>query len=93
MLTDFRVRQRDYLLEISRALTEELDLAHGCILSSGAEPFPAESGWAPFLDSDRLEAVFLDVGELTYMLRGREDGNGYGFFEDQLDRIWFAPAE
>jgi PAS domain S-box-containing protein len=27
MLPDFRVRQRDYLLEISRALTEELDLA------------------------------------------------------------------
>ncbi|MFV1859591.1 MAG: ATP-binding protein [Anaerolineales bacterium] len=26
MLPDFRVRQRDYLLEISRALTEELDL-------------------------------------------------------------------
>jgi hypothetical protein len=26
MLPDFRVRQRDYLLEIARALTEELDL-------------------------------------------------------------------
>src|SRR3990170_208576 len=26
MLPDFRVRQRDYLLEISRALTEALDL-------------------------------------------------------------------
>jgi hypothetical protein len=26
MLPDFRVRQRDYLLEITRALTEELDL-------------------------------------------------------------------
>ena len=26
MLPDFRVRQRDYLLEISRVLTEELDL-------------------------------------------------------------------
>ena len=26
MLPDFRVRQRDYLLEISRALTQELDL-------------------------------------------------------------------
>jgi len=26
MLPDYRVRQRDYLLEISRALTEELDL-------------------------------------------------------------------
>jgi len=26
MLPDFRIRQRDYLLEISRALTQELDL-------------------------------------------------------------------
>jgi len=26
LLPDFRIRQRDYLLEISRALTEELDL-------------------------------------------------------------------
>lgn len=26
MLPDYRVRQRDYLLEISRDLTEELDL-------------------------------------------------------------------
>ena len=26
MLPDFRVRQRDYMLEISRALTQELDL-------------------------------------------------------------------
>jgi hypothetical protein len=26
MLPDFRVRQRDYLLEIARALTQELDL-------------------------------------------------------------------
>src|SRR5512135_1659026 len=27
MLTDYRVRQREYLLEISRALTEQLDIA------------------------------------------------------------------
>ena len=27
MLPDFRVRQRDYLLEISRALTSQLDLS------------------------------------------------------------------
>ena len=26
MLPDFRVRQRDYLLEIGRAITQELDL-------------------------------------------------------------------
>ncbi len=35
MLPDFRGRQRDYLLEISRALTEELDLA--TVLERGEE--------------------------------------------------------
>src|ERR671922_62275 len=35
MLPDFRVRQRDYLLEISRALTQELDLEE--LLDSAAD--------------------------------------------------------
>ena len=36
MLPDFRVRQRDYLLEISRALTEALDLATRAIVFGAA---------------------------------------------------------
>jgi PAS domain S-box-containing protein len=46
MLPDFRVRQRDYLLEISRALTEALDLATVLtrILQSTAELVAGQAG-------------------------------------------------
>jgi PAS domain S-box-containing protein len=46
MLPDFRIRQRDYLLEISRALTEELDLATVLtrILQSTAELLAGQAG-------------------------------------------------
>ena len=46
MLPDFRVRQRDYLLEISRALTEELDLATVLrrILQAAAELIAGQAG-------------------------------------------------
>lgn len=46
MLPDFRVRQRDYLLEISRALTEALDLPTVLrrILESAAELLAGQAG-------------------------------------------------
>ncbi len=46
MLPDFRVRQRDYLLEISRALTEELDLDKllGRILRVSIEMLAGQAG-------------------------------------------------
>ncbi len=46
MLPDFRVRQRDYLLEISRALTEALDLATVLtrILQATAELVAGQAG-------------------------------------------------
>ena len=46
MLPDFRVRQRDYLLEISRALTQELDLTKLLerILSISAEMLAGQAG-------------------------------------------------
>lgn len=47
MLPDIRVRQRDYLLEISRALTEELDLDKllGRILSYAIEMLAGHAGF------------------------------------------------
>jgi len=47
MLPDFRVRQRDYLLEISRALTEELDLDKllGRILKYAIEMLAGHAGF------------------------------------------------
>lgn len=46
MLTDYRVRQRDYLLEISRALTAQLDLSAVLrkILESAAEMLAGQAG-------------------------------------------------
>lgn len=46
MLPDFRVRQRDYLLEIARALTEELDLDKllGRILKIALEMLAGQAG-------------------------------------------------
>ncbi len=46
MLTDYRVRQREYLLEISRALTEQLDLASVLrrILEAAAELLASSVG-------------------------------------------------
>jgi PAS domain S-box-containing protein len=46
MLPDFRVRQRDYLLEISRALTQELDLEKllARILRIAAEMLAGQAG-------------------------------------------------
>lgn len=46
MLPDFRVRQRDYLLEISRALTQELDLDKllGRILYISVEMLAGQAG-------------------------------------------------
>jgi signal transduction histidine kinase len=46
MLPDFRVRQRDYLLEIARALTEELDLDKllGRILKIALEMMAGQAG-------------------------------------------------
>ncbi len=46
LLPDFRVRQRDYLLEISRALTQELDLEKllGRILAIAIEMLAGQAG-------------------------------------------------
>ena len=46
LLPDFRVRQRDYLLEIARALTEELDLNKllGRILRISVEMLAGQAG-------------------------------------------------
>ena len=46
MLPDFRVRQRDYLLEISRAITQELNLDNllARILKLSAEMLAGQAG-------------------------------------------------
>lgn len=53
MLPDFRVRQRDYLLEISRAITEELELdaVLARILESSAELLAGDAGLIALRDA------------------------------------------
>ena len=55
MLPDYRVRQREYLLEISRALTEELDLNTllGRILQISIEMLSGHSGFIALAEENR----------------------------------------
>ena len=55
MLPDFRVRQRDYLLEISRALTEELDLDRVLdrIVRQAAELLASSAGLIALREPDK----------------------------------------
>jgi len=55
MLPDYRVRQREYLLEISRALTEELDLNNllGRILQISIEMLSGHSGFIALTEENR----------------------------------------
>jgi len=54
MLPDFRVRQRDYLLELSRALTQELDLEKllARILRISIEMLAGQAGLIALKDAD-----------------------------------------
>jgi K+-sensing histidine kinase KdpD len=63
MLPDIRVRQRDYLLEISRALTEELDLDKllGRILKYAVEMLAGHAGFIALSnDRGRLSLAVAD---------------------------------
>jgi len=48
LLPDFRVRQRDYLLEISRAITQELEL--GSVFGAYPQYFDRDAGWTGWFD-------------------------------------------
>jgi signal transduction histidine kinase len=73
LLPDFRIRQRDYLLEIARALTEELDLSKllGRILRVSVEMLAGQAGFIALREehgwrvvaSQGIPAGFLRVTE------------------------------
>lgn len=64
MLPDFRVRQRDYLLEISRALTEELDLDTLLtrILNISVEMLSGHAGFIALRDEQEGWRVVIHQG-------------------------------
>jgi PAS domain S-box-containing protein len=64
MLPDFRVRQRDYLLEIARALTEELnvDALLGRILTISIEMLAGQAGLIALRDESQKWRVAASQG-------------------------------
>lgn len=64
LLPDFRVRQRDYLLEISRAITQELDLEKllGRILSISIEMLAGQAGLIALRDEDENWTIPVSSG-------------------------------
>jgi PAS domain S-box-containing protein len=71
MLPDFRVRQRDYLLEISRALTEELNLDNllGRILTISAEMLAGQAGLIALRSEQGVWTVAASIGIPEVFLR------------------------
>lgn len=80
MLPDFRVRQRDYLLEISRALTQELDLNKLLerILKISLEMLSGQAGLIALRDSTQGWQVRVSEGLPPAFLR---------YIEPQLAQI------
>lgn len=64
MLADFRVRQRDYLLEISRAITAQLDLAAvlRIVLEAAVEMVAGQAGLIALRQDDGSFAVRASFG-------------------------------
>jgi len=71
MLPDFRVRQRDYLLEISRALTRELDLDKllGRILHISLEMLAGQAGLIALRDTSQGWKIRVSTGLPPAFLR------------------------
>lgn len=64
MLPDYRVRQRDYLLEISRSMSEELDLSRllGRILLISMEMLAAQGGLIALRDDQENWSIPVSEG-------------------------------
>src|SRR5574341_1655966 len=78
ILHDYRVRQRDHLLDIARALTENLDLSEVLrrILGASASMLAGEVGLIALLDDHGLLEVQAAYGAET---------QHYDAFRDLLD--------
>ena len=72
MLPDFRIRQRDYMLELARALTQELDLEKllARVLRISIEMLAGQAGLIALKESDgwRVAAAFgIPPAFLSYL--------------------------
>ena len=75
MLPDFRVRQRDYLLEISRAITEELDLDKllSRILRISIEMLAGQAGLIALHEKNKGWDIAVNQGIPEALLRYLQD--------------------
>lgn len=97
MLPDFRVRQRDYLLEITRAITQELNLDNllARILRISAEMLAGQAGIIALRDEQGGWNVSASIGIGTAFLRylesllgslpNQEDPSLFGL--DEINRV------
>jgi len=71
LLPDFRVRQRDYLLEISRAITQELNLDNllARILRISTEMLAGQAGFIALRDEQDSWNVAVSIGISASFLR------------------------
>lgn len=78
MLPDFRVRQRDYLLEIARSLTQDLDLENllGKILSIAIEMLAGRAGLIALKTEEGAWKVQVSEGLAPSFLRFIEQSLG-----------------
>ena len=80
MLPDFRVRQRDYLLELARLLTQELDLDKllARILRISVEMLAGQAGIIALKEADRwrvVEAKGIPVGTAYFAIKSWTAGD------------------
>ena len=91
MLPDFRVRQRDYLLEISRALTQELDLEKllARILRIAIEMLAGQAGLIALKEDGWRVATAHGIASafLSYLTPLLAEENVREFKVDELNRM------
>ena len=91
MLPDFRVRQRDYLLEISRALTQELDLEKllARILLIAIEMLAGQAGLIALKEDGWRVATAHGIASafLSYLTPLLAEENVREFNVDELNRM------
>jgi len=92
MLPDFRVRQRDYLLELSRALTQELDLEKllARILKISIEMLAGQAGLIALKEQDSWRVVTaqgIAPAFLSYLTPLLAEENVREFDVSELNRM------
>lgn len=92
MLPDFRIRQRDYLLEITRAITQELDLQKVLkrILKISIEMLAGQAGLIALKESHKWQVVAaqgIPSAFLRYLEPLLADENSINLDLDELNRM------